>query len=223
LAHINSDPAELLMPKVGWGRLLRHRQMWAFIVGYAFTSPIWWFYLYWLPKFLNKRFEVDLLSMGLPLVVIYTVTSFGSVSGGWLSSRLLRLGWSTNASRKTAMLVCALCVLPVMIAPQASNLWLAIAVISLAAAAHQGWAANLFAMAADLFPKQAVGSVVGLGGMMAAVTAMAFSESAGFILEKTGSYWPLFAMAGCAYIVALVVIHLLVPRFALANLDNSRL
>lgn len=223
LAHINSDPAELVMPKVGWGRLLRHRQMWAFIVGYAFTSPIWWFYLYWLPKFLNKRFAVDLLSMGLPLVVIYTVTSFGSISGGWLSSRLLRLGWSTNASRKTAMLVCALCVLPVMIAPQTSNLWLAIAVISLAAAAHQGWAANLFAMAADLFPKQAVGSVVGLGGMMAALTAMAFSESAGFILEKTGSYWALFAMAGCAYILALVVIHLLVPRFTLANLGNSRL
>jgi MFS transporter, ACS family, hexuronate transporter len=214
LAHICRDPPEPPLPTVGWGQLLRHRQMWAFIVGYAFTSPIWWFYLYWLPKFLNKRFEVNLLSLGPPLVVIYTVTSFGSVGGGWLSSRLLRLRWSVNASRKTAMLVCALCVLPVMVAPHAANLWTAIGVIALAAAAHQGWAANLFAMASDLFPKQAVASVVGLGGMMGALAAMAFSESAGFILEKTGSYWTLFAIAGCAYVFALVVIHTLVPRLA---------
>lgn len=220
-AHISSDPQESPGPKIGWGQLLRHRQMWAFLVGYAFTAPIWWFYLYWLPKFLNQRFKVDLLSMGLPLVVIYTVTSFGSVGGGWLPSILIRRGWSTNASRKTAMLVCALCVLPVMFAAQTSELWVAIALIAIAAAAHQGWAANLFALASDLFPKQAVASVVGLGGMAGAVAAMAFSESAGLILEKTGSYWPLFAISGCAYVVALGIIHALVPRLTPAELNAS--
>ena len=219
LTHINSDPKEMPGPKIGWTQLLRHRQMWAFLVGYAFSSPVWWFYLYWLPKFLNKRFQVDLLSMGLPLVVIYTVTSFGSVGGGWLSSALIRRGWSVNASRKTAMLTCALCVLPVMLAPHVTSLWTAIGLIAVAAAAHQGWAANLFALASDLFPKQAVASVVGLGGMAAALAAMAFSESAGFILEKSGSYWSLFAIAGLAYLTALGIIHALSPQLSPAKLS----
>lgn len=221
LALIQSDPPEAPLPPVGWGQLLRCRQTWAFIVGYAFTSPVWWFYLYWLPKFLNQRFEVNLLGLGLPLMVIYSVTSFGSVGGGWLSSRLLALGWSVNAARKTAMLVCALAVLPVMFAAQTQHLWLAIGFISLAAAAHQGWAANLFALASDLFPKQAVASVVGLGGMVAALAAMAFSESAGFILEKTGSYWTLFAIAGLAYLSALAIMHMFVPRLTPATVGHA--
>ncbi len=219
LAHISSDPAEPETPTVRWLQLLRLRQMWAFLVGYAFTAPIWWFYLYWLPKFLNKRFGVDLLSLGLPLVVIYSVTTVGSIAGGWLSSRMIRLGWSVNVSRKTAMLVCAICVLPVMFAAQTTSLWLAVCLIALAAAAHQGWAANLFALASDLFPRQAVASVVGLGGMGGALTAMAFSESAGFILDKTGSYWSLFAIAGLAYLAALALIHVLTPRLTPANMQ----
>ena len=193
--------------------------MWAFLVGYAFTAPIWWFYLYWLPKFLNKRFDVDLLSLGLPLVVIYSVTTFGSVAGGWLSSRMIRLGWSVNVSRKIAMFVCAVCVLPVMFAAQTSSLWVAIGLISLAAAVHQGWAANLFALASDLFPRQAVASVVGLGGLGGALLAMAFSETAGFILNKTGSYWSLFAISGLAYLAALALIHVLTPRLTPADMQ----
>ena len=220
LAYIRSDQPELEMERVPWRRLLGHRQTWAFVAGYAFSSPVWWFYLYWLPKFLNARFEMNMLRMGLPLVVIYTVCSFGSVSGGWLSSWLIRRGWSVNAGRKTAMLVCALCVLPVMFAARTSQLWVAIGLIAVAAAAHQGWAANLFALASDLFPKQAVASVVGLGGMVAALAAMAFSESAGFILERTGSYWSLFAIAGCAYVAALAVIHGLAPRLTPADLSR---
>jgi len=220
LAHIRSDPPEPELARVPWSRLLGCRQTWAFIAGYAFSAPIWWFYLYWLPKFLNTRFHVDLAGMGLPLVVIYTVTCFGSIGGGGLSALLIRSGWSLNAGRKTAMLVCALCVLPVIFAPQTSNLWVAIWLIAVAAAAHQGWAANLFALASDLFPKQAVASVVGIGGMAGALAAMAFAESAGFILEKTGSYWSLFAISGCAYLVALGAIHLLAPTLAPANLKQ---
>ncbi|MDP9174267.1 MAG: MFS transporter [Planctomycetota bacterium] len=219
LAHICSDSPEPLLPPIGWGQLLRLRQSWAFIVGYAFTAPIWWFYLYWLPDFLNKRFKLDLVHIGWPLVIVYTATSFGSVGGGWLPSWLLRRGWSVNASRKTAMLICAISVLPVMVAAGTDHLWLAIALISCAAAAHQGWSANLFALASDLFPRQAVASVVGIGGMGGALAAMAFSESAGLILDKTGSYWSLFVMAGCAYLSALAIIHVLLPRLTPAFLN----
>lgn len=222
LAHIHSDPPERELERVPWSRLLGYRQTWAFVIGYAFSSPVWWFYLYWLPKFLNARFQVNLLGLGLPLVVIYTVCSLGSVGGGWLSSHLLRRGWSVNASRKTAMLGCALSVLPVMFAAQTRHLWIAIGLIAVAAAAHQGWAANLFALASDLFPRQAVASVVGFGGMVAAVAAIAFSECAGFILETTGGYWSLFAVAGCAYVAALALIHGLAPTLAPAELSPEK-
>ena len=198
LAHIRDDLPEAPQAKVSWRKLLAHRQTWAFIAGYAFTAPIWWFYLYWLTKFLNQQYGLELSMLGLPLVVIFSMTCFWSIGGGWLSSALLRKGWSLNASRKTAMLVCALCVIPVVFAAHASNLWLATLLIGLAASAHQGWAANLFALASDLFPKQAIASVVGLGGMAGALAAMAFSESTGFILEATGSYWSLFAIASTA-------------------------
>src|SRR5262249_36757761 len=149
---------------IPWSKLLTYRQTWAFIVGYAFSAPIWWFYLYWLPKFLNKQYGLDLSSLGPPLVLIYSMTCVGSIGGGWLSSALARRCWSLHASRKTAMLVCALCVVPVAFAAHASNLWVATLLIGLAASAHQGWAANLFALASDLFPTHAVASVVGLGG-----------------------------------------------------------
>ncbi len=218
-AWIRSDPPEVHPQQVPWLSLLGFRQTWVFIIGYALAAPVWWFYLYWLPKFLNKQHGLDLSSLGPPLVVIYTLTCFGSVGGGWLSSFLLRRGWSANAARKTAMLVCALCVLPVMFAAQVSNLWLATLLIGLAAAAHQGWAANLFALASDLFPKQAVASIVGLGGMFGSLTAMGFSESAGFILETTGSYWSLFAISGCAYLAALALMHAVLPRWEPAQLD----
>ncbi len=212
IASLREDSLEAAQLKISWGKLLTYRQTWAFIAGYGFSAPIWWFYLYWLPKFLNKQYGLDLSNLGAPLVVIYSMTCFGSIGGGWLSSVLLRRGWSLNASRKTAMLVCAVCVVPVVFAAHASNLWVATFLIGLAASAHQGWAANLFALASDLFPNQAVASVVGLGGMAGAITAMAFSESTGFILEKTGGYWSLFAIASSVYVVALAIIHWLSPR-----------
>ena len=219
LADLRSDSPQTRSPRIPWSRLLACRQAWAFVVGYAFSAPIWWFYLYWLTKFLNRQYGLDLASLGLPLVVIYSMTCFGSIGGGWLSSALLQRGWSLNASRKTAMLICALCVVPVVFAAHASHLWLATVLIGIAASAHQGWAANLFALASDLFPRQAVGSVVGLGGLAGALTAMVFSESTGYILETTGSYWSLFAVAALAYLAALAIIHWLSPQLLPARLD----
>lgn len=221
LAHIRSDPPEPAVAAIPWCSLLRYRQTWAFVVGFAFSAPIWWFYLYWLPKFLNKQYGLELSKLGPPLIVIYTMTCFGSVGGGWLSSALLRRGWSVNVSRKLAMLVCAVCVVPVVFAAKAGHVWQATLLVGLAASAHQGWAANLFALAGDLFPKQAVASVVGLGGMFGAVTAMIFSQSAGWILQVTGSYWTLFAIASSAYLVALALLNLLAPRLTPVHLPPS--
>jgi ACS family hexuronate transporter-like MFS transporter len=212
-AYIFSDPPEPTMPMIPWKKLLLFRQTWAFIIGMSLTGPVWWFYLYWLPKFLHKQFGLDLTNLGLPLVIIYTFACLGSIAGGWLSSRLLHLGWGLNASRKTAMLICAICVMPVIYAAHISNLWVTTILIGLAAAAHQGWAANLYTLVSDLFPKQAVASVVGLGGMFSALTGMAFAQSTGLILETTGSYWSLFVIAGSAYLISLGLIHWLVPRW----------
>jgi ACS family hexuronate transporter-like MFS transporter len=180
---------------------------------------VWWFYLYWLPKFLNKQYGLDLASLGLPLVVIYTMTCVGSIAGGWLSSHLLQRGWSLNAARKTALLICALCVLPVVLAPRASHLWVATLLVGLAASAHQGWAANLFTLVSDLFPKKAIASVVGLGLMFGSLASMVFAQSAGFILQTTGSYWSLFAIAGSAYLVALGLMHAVLPKLERVELN----
>jgi ACS family hexuronate transporter-like MFS transporter len=221
LAHIHSDPPDPAMEKIPWRILLRYPQTWAFVVGMSFSAPIWWFYLYWLPKFLNKQYDLDLGSLGPPLVVIYTMTTVGSIGGGWLSGSLLKRGWSVNAGRKTALLICALCVVPVVFAAQASNLWVATFLIGLAASAHQGWAANLFTLVSDLFPKQAVASVVGLGGMFGSIAAVAFSQSAGFILQATGSYWVLFIMAGSAYLLALGIMQMLIPNMKPAEVNRA--
>jgi ACS family hexuronate transporter-like MFS transporter len=219
LAHIRSDPPEPAIP-VPWARLFPHRQTWALAAGKFLTDPIWWLYLFWIPDFLNRNHGLDLKTIGLPLVVIYLVADVGSIGGGWISSALLKRGRSVNAARKTAMLLCALCVVPVMFAAQASNLWVAVALVSLAAAAHQGWSANLFTLASDMFPRAAVGSVVGIGGMAGAVGGMFIALVVGAILEQTGSYVPIFIIAGSAYLVALTIIHILAPNLAPANLPS---
>ena len=211
LAHIRNDAPELLTP-IPWRKLILHRQTWAFALGKFMTDPIWWLYLFWIPDFLNRNHKLDLKSIGLPLVVIYLVADVGSIGGGWLSSSLIKRGWTVNRSRKTAMFLCALAVVPIMAAARASNLWLAVALVSLAAAAHQGWSANLFTLVSDTFPRRAVGSVVGIGGMAGAVGGMVIALIVGEILQQTGSYVPIFLMAGSAYLVALLLIHLLLPR-----------
>ncbi len=218
LAHIQSDPLEPTT-RIPWARLLPHRQTWAFALGKFLTDPVWWVYLFWLPKFLNTTYGLNITQIGLPLVVIYIVADIGSIGGGWLSSSLIKRGWPVNRARKSTMLLCALAVVPIMFASQASNLWVAVGLISIAAAAHQGWSANLFTMVSDMFPRRAVGSVVGIGGMAGAVGGMLIATTVGLILQYTGSYLPIFIIAGCAYLIALLVIHSLVPRMESARID----
>jgi MFS transporter, ACS family, hexuronate transporter len=217
-SHIRSDPSEPVVT-IPWGRLFPHRQTWAFAIGKFMTDPIWWLYLFWIPDFLNRNHGLDLKSIGLPLVVIYLVADVGSIGGGWLSSSLIKRGWTVNRARKTAMLVCALSVVPIMAAAKASNLWVAVALVALAAAAHQGWSANLFTLVSDTFPRRAVGSVVGIGGMAGAVGGMLIALVVGEILQRTGSYVPIFIIAGLAYLAALLIVHLLAPKLEPANVE----
>ncbi len=219
LAHIKSDPPEPTT-RVPWTRLLPHRQTWAFAIGKFMTDPVWWFYLFWLAKFLDKNYHITLAKLSLPVIVVYLVADIGSIGGGWLSSRLIKRGWTINAGRKTAMLVCAICVVPVVFASLVTHMWVAVGLISLATAAHQGFSANIFTFASDMFPRRAVGSVVGIGGMAGAVGGMLFSATTGYVLLWTNSnYVPVFIVCGSVYLLALLIMHLLVPRLEPAKID----
>ncbi|MBM3312939.1 MAG: MFS transporter, partial [Candidatus Aminicenantes bacterium] len=209
--HILSDAPEPAPERIPWLRLLRYRQTWAIVLGKFLTDPIWWFYLYWLAKFLNAKFGLTLTGLALPLVAVYLIADVGSIGGGWLSSALIKRGWTVNRGRKRVMLLCALCVVPVMAAPTAASVWQAVLLVALAGAAHQAWSANIFTFASDMFPKKAVGSVTGLGGMAGATGGILFSSTAGHILEATGSYTVHFLIAGSAYLLALLLIQILTP------------
>jgi ACS family hexuronate transporter-like MFS transporter len=211
LAIIRSDPPEST-EKIPWRSLLPHRETWAFAAGKFLTDPIWWLYLFWIPDFLKRNHGLDLKTMGLPLIVIYLAADVGSIGGGWLSSHLISRGWPVNRARKIAMLLCALAVTPMLFAAKASNLWVAVGLVSLAAAAHQGWSANLFTMVSDVFPRRAVGSVVGLGGMAGSIGGMLIALAVGEILQKTGSYVLIFLAAASFYLLALGIIQALAPK-----------
>jgi ACS family hexuronate transporter-like MFS transporter len=218
LEYIQSDPSEPAT-RVPWKRLLPHRQTWAFLLGKFMTDPIWWFFLFWLPKFLNAKHGLELTALGPPLVVIYNAACVGSIGGGWLAARLLKAGWTVNHARKTTMLICALMIVPIAAAANVHSLWGAVALVSLAAAGHQGWSANMFTFASDLFPRRAVASVVGIGGFGGAVGGMLIAAFTGWVLQVTGSYLPMFIIAGSTYLIALCVIHLLTPRMEPAQVE----
>jgi MFS transporter, ACS family, hexuronate transporter len=222
LAYIRSDPPDP-SAHIPWLTLLRYRQTWTFAIGFALSAPVWWFYLYWIPGFLQDRHGLNLVQLGVPLVTIYLMTDLGSIGGGWLSSHLLKRGWSVNAARKTAMLGCALCVVPVFLAGITASLWTATLLVGLAASAHQGFAANLFTIVSDTMPRKAVSSVIGIGGMAGAFAGMGFAKLTGYILDTgwPGRYAILFTIASTAYLVNLLVIHLLSPRLEPAQFDNA--
>jgi len=211
LDYIRSDPQEAVT-KIKWARLLPHRQTWAFVSGKFITDPIWWFLLFWIPDFLQRRHGLRLTQIGVPIMVMYLLADVGSVAGGWLSSRLIQLGKSVNFARKITLLICALSVVPIVFAYRMESLWGAVVLIGVAAAGHQGFSANLFTLTSDLFPAQTVGSVVGIGGMAGAIGGMFMAKIVGYVLQWTGSYMIPFFIAGSAYLLALAIIQLLVPR-----------
>jgi ACS family hexuronate transporter-like MFS transporter len=214
---------------VPWKKLFIFRQTWAFLVGKFLTDPIWWFFLLWLPDYFSGTFQLDLRKPGWPLVIVYTSTSLGSIGGGYLSSYLIKKGWSVPKARKTAMLIFAFAVLPVVTARYATNMWTAVALISLAASAHQAWSATIFTTASDIFPKKAVSSVVGIGGMAGSVGGIIFPIIVGNILNyfkllgnKTAGYNIIFTICGCAYLVAWLIMHFLMPDMKQADLSLIR-
>lgn len=219
---IESDHAKESQAKIPYSQVITKRAAWAFLLGKFMTDPVWWFYLFWVPGFLHDKYNLDLTHLGPPLIVIYVVADVGSILGGWLATGLAKLGWDLSAARKGAMLLCALAVAPVsLVMFTGGNLWQTVALISLAAAAHQGWSANLFTLPSDTFPRPAVGSVVGLGGMGGAIGGMLVAPAIGKWLDYSNkSYAPLFVWAGSAYLIALLFVHLLVPKIRPAVLHE---
>ena len=212
LAYIRSDPVTDQV-RIPWLQLLAYRGSWANIVGTCLSAPVWWFYLNWVPGFLSKRFDVNLMDAMLPLIAIYCMADIGSVGGGWLSSHLIKRGVKTLRARKITFLVCGLCVLPVFLAADVTNLWLAVLLIGVAASAHQGYSANVYTIVSDTMPQSAVGSVVGIGGFCAYIVSMFVSMGVGRLLDATnGNYRILFGIASSLYLIGLVIMHLILPK-----------
>ena len=220
--YIHSDvdeKAEANIASPSWKTLLGIRQTWAFVFGKLLTDPIWWFFLFWLPSYFSEAYQIDLKKPNLQLVIVYTATTLGSIGGGYLSSYLIRRGWAVFKARKASMLFFALCVVPIMTAQFAGNVWIAVALISLAAAAHQAWSANVFTTVSDMFPKNAVSSVVGIGGMAGSIGGMLFPLLVGNLLDHykaagniTIGYNILFVICGFGYLLAWGMMHLLAPK-----------
>jgi ACS family hexuronate transporter-like MFS transporter len=206
------DSDRVAEPRESWLKLFLRRPTLAYVLAGMLTGPVWWFYLFWVPDFLNKKYGLQILQLGLPLAAIYLMADVGSIGGGWISSHLIRRGWSVNAARKTAMLICALAVVPVFFASVTTHLWIAVLLIGLAAAAHQGWSANLYTFVSDTTPKRSVASVVGIGGLTGGLAGMAVAKIVGYVLQWTGSYYSLFLAASFMYVIGLLIIQLLVPR-----------
>lgn len=220
-AYIHSDDHSSDQPnkKIAWAKLLTIKQTWVFIVGKLLTDPIWWFFLFWLPAYFATTFDLDLKKPSLELVVVYTATTFGSIGGGWLSSYLVKKGWAPLKARKTTLLIVAFAVLPIMFAQFATNVWVAVGIISVAAAAHQAWSSNIFTIVSDIFPRYAISSVVGIGGMAGSLGSTFFPKVVGHLLDYYKSlgnigagYNILFIICGLAYMLAWIIINLLTRK-----------
>ncbi len=211
-AYIGQDP-DVAKRKVPWSELLTYRGTWVYLVGAVLTNPAWWFYNNWVPSFLNSKFHVSLFDVGLPLVAIYLMTDVGSIAGGWLSSKLIQRGMDVFLARKLTLLACSLCTLPVFLAPQVGSLWMAVGLIGVAMAAHQGFSANLYTLVSDTMPGEAIASTVGLGGGISSVAGAFSAAVIGRVLDATGGNYTVvfFACAG-VYVLAVFIIHLILPR-----------
>ncbi|UOQ55705.1 MFS transporter [Hymenobacter cellulosivorans] len=233
--YIHSDVDDLAAasietePKVSWFKLLTFRQTWAFVLGKFLTDPIWWFYLFWLPDFLNKQYGLKGTAVSLPVAVVYILSSVGSIGGGWIPLNFIKNGWPAFKARKTSMLLIALCVFPIVFAQKLGqvDMWLAVLVIGIAAAAHQAWSANIFTTVSDMFPKRAVASVTGIGGMaggLGGIALTALVQKRMFVhYESIGqldkAYFIMFWICGAAYLLAWVLMHFLAPRMKKIDLE----
>ena len=221
LAHIEQDPADD-EKKVGWFSVLTRRETWAYALGKFLIDPVWWMLLFWLPDFFKKTFDLKLSiggfhlgeigTYGLVLAIVYIISDVGSVGGGWLSSRFMTMGWSINRARKTTLLIFAIGALPYFMITGVTNLWVATLLVGWLAAVHQAFSANLYTLPSDVFPRKAVGSVIGIGGMVGGIGGMVMAKSVGHVLEGMGGYGPIFAVCGGVYLLAILVIHLLTPK-----------
>ncbi len=230
-AYIHSDTDEQAADqsfKISWGSLLGYRQTWSFILAKFITDPVWWFYLTWLPDYFKQTRDLDIKKSWIFLVTIYAIITVLSIGGGWVTGYLTKLGWSVTRARKTGMFVFALLVLPIFAATSVGN-WTAVLLISLAGSAHQAWSANLFTTVSDMFPKRAVASVTGIGGMAGAAGGMMFPVLAGKLLDHykaanniTGGYTILFCVCAFAYLVAFLLNHLCAPKFEPFKLDGDQ-
>jgi MFS transporter, ACS family, hexuronate transporter len=220
LEYIGNDPVSA-QPSLHWLELLGRRQTWAFLLAKFITDPVWWFYLFWIPDFLQREHGLALLHIGLPILVIYIIADAGSVAGGWLSSAFIRHGRTVNASRKLAMLACAVSVVPVVFVPKVASMWGAVLIIGIAAAAHQGFSCNLMTLPSDMFPQNGVASVAGIGGTAGAIGGMMIAKLVAYLLERTHSYAVPFLLAGSAYLIGLAIIHILVPRLEPAQFEAA--
>jgi len=196
---------------VPWRKIFNHKQTLGICLARFVTDPVWWFFLLWLPKFLFKTYQIDLSNIGLPLIVIYSISMGGSIFGGWLSSYLIKKGRKPVAARKLTIFFLALLVVPIFFASKASGLWIAVALITMATFAHQGYAANIYTIVSDIYPKNAVGSMIGLSGFAGALGGILFSGAVGLILEFTGSYYIVFGIASMAYLVCWVFLKIFIP------------
>src|SRR4051794_12150382 len=217
-AYIHDGAGEISLAKAPLSDVLGTRQLWAFALGKMLTDPIWWFYLFWLPKFLAAEHGIRGTAIIPYLTTVYLISDAGSIFGGYLSSTLIKRGWSVNRARKTAMATFAVIVPTVIIASQTKSAWTAVLLIGLATACHQGWSANIYTLASDMFPRHAVGTVVGFGGFAGGLGGVAIAEFAGRVLQRDPSFYtPMFVVSWLGYLVALTVIHLLAPRLEPAN------
>lgn len=216
--YINEGKVEAPKPSTPWIKLFAYRQAWAFVVGKFLTDPIWWFYLFWLPSYFTTKFHLTLSTLGLPLVIVYTAATVGSIFGGWLPAPFLKAGMPVSRARFSAMLVCAFAVVPILLTAYTHNEWVSVGLLSLATAAHQGWSANLFTTVSDMFPRSEVASVTGIGGTAGAIGGALIASAAGYILQYMHTYAPLFFIAASAYLVAWVFIILLAPGLRKAEI-----
>jgi MFS transporter, ACS family, hexuronate transporter len=220
LDYINSDSEEETVERIKWSVLLRTREVWGICVGKFVADPIWWFYLFWGAKFLNGKFGLNLKEIGLPFFSIYLFSWMGGIFIGWLTSKFLKMGWSLNKGRKMGFLVCAIFALPVMLVPHINNMWLAVALIAVAAGGHCGWSANIFSLMSDIFPRKETASVTGIGGFAGALGGALIAQLVGGLLQNLGmeGYVIPFMIASVGYLIALAIMHLLIPKIQPLNL-----